>query len=192
MSGNVCMKEQKPIFGVDLDNVITDTDGMFRRIVEKTYGISIRRDDVLEFYYHLGGKITKEQESEAFRIFHDVESLNVELLEGATDALSELRRRYQVYIVTSRPESARQVTEDFLRNHEVPYDRLVFERRKAELVKGWTAFVEDHRETAYEIAEEGVLTFVFDYPWNRPLNGDPEGIVRVKSWRDVMRHLRGA
>jgi uncharacterized HAD superfamily protein len=185
------MVSEARIIGVDLDNVVTDTDGLFRQIVERIYGIKIRRDDVLDFYYHLSGLISREQEAEAFRVFHEIESLNVSLLDGATEALKEMRKSYEVYIVTSRPDSSRDVTERFLRDYEIPYDKLIFERQKVSLVKGWRAFIEDNRETAYDIARVGVLTFIFDYPWNQPKTTDPELIVRVKSWREVLQYLDG-
>jgi hypothetical protein len=66
-------------------------------------------------------------------------------------------------------------------------DVLEHSSRKAELAESvpYVALVEDHRETAYAVGGAGVTAFILDRPWNQPQPNDPEGVIRVETWREL-------
>lgn len=49
------------------------------------------------------------------------------LLSGAKEFLNQIQEEDMVIIVTSRKEEYRDITEQFLREHQIRYDHIIFE-----------------------------------------------------------------
>ena len=64
--------------------------------------------------------------------------------------------------------STQSLTLSWLKDHNVNYDNIVFDRRGDKLSVGPTfdVFVEDFTEEANTIAKAGIFTILFDQPWN--------------------------
>jgi len=172
--------------GVDLDNVISSTDVSIRALIYESFGVQLEQSDIVDFDYWRCG-ISREQSDLVLHQFHRAACADVAPLEGSVSGLQRLSDDgAEISIVTSRPPECRGLTEAWLQEHAVPHDRLIFERHKQTIAVDLDGFIEDHRETAYLIAEEGARTAIFDYPWNQPMvTPEPGNIVRVYSWLDV-------
>jgi len=175
------------ILGVDIDNVISLTDLAIRGIFRDFWGIRLEQDQVVHYQYHRCG-VTVEQEQAALEIFRDATCSELEVVPGAIESLRLLHSRYRLVLVTSRNPAIRQKTQDWLRAHDVPHDLLVFEKAKHETGHDFDFFIEDNGEFAVSLAEAGIPTFLFDYPWNRWVGAHPR-IARVSGWRDVLAEL---
>ena len=133
------------------------------------------------------------------------------MVPGAAEALQLLSRRYEIHVVTARPESTREATSAWLdarglggllASDQGPAEGLHFANLspgaqplhgqpdgrpgKTELPFRWSAFVEDHLDTAFEFARRGVTSCLLAVPWHEPSGGsgddaDPAGLVRVAS-----------
>ena len=107
---------------------------------------------------------------------------------GAVEALRHLRQRYRVILVTSRNPVIVEKTQDWLRLNDIPHDHLIFEKEKHRTGQTFEYFIEDHAESALSLADAGIRTFLFDYPWNRSI-GEHPNITRVYGWHEVLAEL---
>jgi uncharacterized HAD superfamily protein len=180
-------KNNKAILGVDIDNVIADTDRAIRKTIRDVFGVSLRQEEVVCYEYHRCG-ITKEQEQKILEIFRDTTCSELFVVPGAVEALKRLQQQYEVVLVTSRNPVIVEKTRDWLRWNEIPHDHLIFEKEKHQTGRTFEYFIEDNAESALSLAEAGVRTFVFDYPWNRAMIEHPN-ITRVRGWHEVLAEL---
>jgi uncharacterized HAD superfamily protein len=79
-------------------------------------------------------------------------------------------------------------TREWLRLKDIPHDLLIFNDAKHRTGHDFAFFIEDNAETALSLAEEGIHTFLYDYPWNRSI-GEHPNIRRVYGWQDILTEL---
>ncbi len=182
------IRTERPIFGVDLDNVLALTDPLIRRLIKEMFGVRLEQRDLVHFDYWRCG-ITKKQEQLVFARFYKTECAIVSSVNEAVDALQYLHNRFEIHIITGRPPKTKRLTMSWLKKYNIPYDELDFLQHKNESRVSFKAFVDDHRETAYDMAGRGVHSFLLDYPWNQPESVDPPNLIRVKSWKAIRRYL---
>lgn len=70
------------------------------------------------------------------------------LLSGALDFLSQIPPEDSIIFVTSRKESEKQRTEDFLRNHQIPFQTILYN-----LPYGERILVNDRKPSGLETAQ---------------------------------------
>jgi uncharacterized HAD superfamily protein len=179
--------ETRGTLGVDIDNVISSTDPAIRRIFQELCGVRLEQEQIVHYQYHRCG-VTPEQETAAFEMFRDVACSDLDVVPGAIESLRLLHSRYRLILVTSRNPAIRDKTQDWLREHDIPHDALVFDEAKHRTGHDFDFFIEDNGEFALSLAEAGVPTFLFDYPWNRWVH-DHLRITRVSGWADVLAEL---
>jgi len=155
------------------------------------FGVRLEQRDIVHFDYWRCG-ITKEQDQLVFARFHKTECETVVPIDDAVDALRSLSDRFEIHIVTGRPPETRRLTVNWLKKHNIPYDRLDFLHRKGESQVNFEAFVDDHRETAYAMAGRGIHSFLLDYPWNQSDTTDPPNLIRVQSWKELLPYIMGS
>lgn len=124
------------------------------------------------------------------------------VIPGAVEGLKEIREMgYKIVLVTARPyRQHKRVYGDtlhWLKQHEVPYDLLLFKKDKAEAVIEHifpatpVAFVEDRLKHCVEVIGIGVPVLLLDYEYNR---GAPDNslITRASNWNEIVRYVRDA
>jgi uncharacterized HAD superfamily protein len=79
----------------------------------------------------------------------------------------------------------------WLHDYKVNYDHIVFDRRGDKLSVGPTfdVFVEDFIEEAYAIAKAGILTLLFDQPWNNTPTL-PRNCKRIYDWNTILLEIK--
>ena len=179
--------DARGILGVDIDNVIALTDPAIRGLFREVWGIRLEQEQIVHYQYHRCG-VTREQEQAALDIFRDATCMELEVVPGAVESLRLLHSRYRLVLVTSRHPSIREKTQAWLRAHDVPHDQLVFDEAKHRTGHDFDSFIEDNGDFGLSLAEAGIRTFLFDYPWNRWVGAHP-GITRVSGWSDVLAEL---
>ena len=181
-------KSERPVLGVDLDNVIALTDPLIRNLIREMFGVRLEQQDIVHFDYWRCG-ITRQQDKKVFTRFHKSDCRNILVISEAVNILRYLRQLFEIHVVTARPLDAERLTVDWLEEHQIPLDRLWFCKDKAKIQVTFAAFIDDHRETAYEMANLGIYSLLLDYPWNQPITSDPPNIVRVEGWEHIKRCL---
>lgn len=119
---------------------------------------------------------------------------------ASRDSLLELSRQFDPHVVTSRCESLRDITSDWLKQNELDlFQELHFtngfgstfphKRSKTEVCRkiGATVLIEDGPENALDVADGGIRVFLFDRPWNRDV--EHHNITRVHSWSQIIELL---
>jgi uncharacterized HAD superfamily protein len=175
--------------GVDIDNVVSLTDPALRKSIKDIYGISLSQEQIV-CYDHSKCGLTEEQERRVLEIFRDMTCKELDVVPGAIEALTILKQRYRVILVTSRHPQLIQKTKDWLKMKKIPHDKLIFETDKHQTDHDFSFFVEDNGDSALALAEAGIKTFLFDYPWNRSIPSH-DNIKRVSGWGDVLTELMG-
>jgi uncharacterized HAD superfamily protein len=178
---------RKLILGVDIDNVLAQSDVCLRAMILEMCGIDLQEKQMTRYGYELHG-VTETQLVEVFRLFNTERCRALKVVPGAKAAIQRLSHHYEIALVTSRNPESKAGTEYWLRAKGLPYDQLHFNDEKHALGIPYHAFIEDRHEHAHRLAGTGVFVYLLTRPWN----ADPlvhSNIRRVGSWSDILEHL---
>jgi uncharacterized HAD superfamily protein len=181
-------RKAQHIIGVDLDNVIACTDIKIRSLISEMFEVHLKQEDLVHFEYWCCG-ITKQQAEMVSNRFHKTDCQNVIAMEKAIDTLKFLHEYFEIHIVTARPIETKEITLKWLESKAISYDKLFFLKNKHTSSINYEIFIEDHLETALALAQRGIQTLLFNYPWNQPDNLESKFIIRVKSWEDIRQFI---
>jgi len=171
---------------VDIDNVLAATDAKIRELIRTHFGVVASQDQIISWNYHESLPISPEDERFILHELHTKFCTSLEVVPGAPYVLSRLHAHTRVIIATQRPEFTREATVQWLAANDLPYDELLFLKKKVIPGARSHLIVEDSADNAYRAALAGVLALLLDYPWNRNLPYHP-ALIRVLSWGDVER-----
>ena len=177
----------KPILGVDIDNVLAQSDACLRAMIRRHFRIDLDEQDITQYDYSAYG-LTEIQLTEIFQSFNTSHCRTLKVIPGAKAALTLLTPRFEIVLVTSRNPASKEGTEYWLRRKGLPYDQLHFNDEKHALGIPYQAFVEDRHEHAHRIAATGAKVFLMTRPWNAQPLAHPN-VQRVQTWREILTHL---
>lgn len=177
------------IIMVDIDGVIADFVGAFRKVVKKRYGVSLKEREIR---VHDLFQVLGVPEEEAYELILTTLRQDLGLIPGARMALNKLKTAgHTIVIVTSRPVKLAAATRRWLRVHRIPHDRLVFqsEGQKHNSKQVVDVVVEDHLREAIRWMAKADRVLIFDHPWNHSLNVKHR-LIRVSSWNETLHVLK--
>ncbi len=177
----------KPILGVDIDNVLAESDARLRTMIREMFGITLEEHQMTQYEYMAYG-VTEEQLIQVFRVFNAEGCRTLKVVPGAKAAMRQLARRYEIVLVTSRNPESKAGTEYWLKTKDLPYDQLHFNNEKHALGIPYHSFIEDRHEHAHRIAETGAAVYLLTRPWNAAPLAHPN-VRRVHTWDEILRHL---
>lgn len=174
----------------DLDNVVCDLREWQAKLNESRGGAPMNDrtvqllESLKEDFYRGGG----------FR--------NMPAIPGAVEGMAAVREMgYTIILITARPQwQYKRLYADtmgWLRDHNVPYDNIIFEKDKAEAIYEHIFparpkfFVEDRDKHALEVANIGVPVLLLDYDYNQHIQETPL-ITRVVDWAAIVEKARAA
>ncbi len=182
------------IAAIDLDNVLGTTDAKLRQLIREISGLSLIQADIRSWDYALALTAKGLADSEARRVvdqafdrFHGGECIEIEPVEGAVENVLKLRKAgFDIKVVTGRPRTTicEDLTKRWLERVSLSASWLQMEANKAAVCAGWSCLVEDNADHAKGVAKCRIPVYLFDYPWNRHIAGDPL-ITRVTDWQHV-------
>jgi 5'-nucleotidase len=181
------------ILGVDIDNVLADyTDGL-RQIVAAERGVDPATlptprawgayeqwgfDD--DSFIDLHRRAVVEH-----RIFQSLTPIP-----GAAEVLRRLSEDgVRIRIVTHRlyvsgtHQIAASDTVQWLEEHKIPYWDLCMIARKGDV--GCDLYIDDAPHNIVHLRERGHAAIVYDWPYNRHVDGEPLAGPRATSWAEV-------
>jgi uncharacterized HAD superfamily protein len=182
------MKNRRPVIGVDLDETVGDTSEVMAQIMQEKFGFTFSKEDLKQGRYHHHLPITEGQEFEAFDLFHESRCANVKIFDGAKDGLIRLSEIGEVWFITARPESCRDITSLWAKFEELSHTELHHEYDKTIFKGRIDVMVEDSESNAYKMAEVGIPVILIDRPWNRYLD-DHALIKRVYNWKQIVQEV---
>ena len=192
------MNIYKPAIGID--GVLGDSDKIFRKYINKYFGFNLKRKDVTHFFYERVLGIPQKKMSEFWKHFTDTKKwLEIPLLTGAKTSIDYLKEKYQIIIITARPENVKELTLEWLQKNKIFYDKIFFiqeKRGENKLRKIFSncislkCFIEDRLDIAIEFIKENIRVLLFDYPWNQTKKKiNKELLIRVRGWQEVLSYL---
>lgn len=191
-------REHERILGVDIDNVLADYTAGLRRVVAARTG---RDPDELHDPTFWGSYEEWGLDDRTFprwhrravvdeRMFRDLDPMP-----GAAAVLHRLSEDgVRIRIVTHRlylsgtHSIAASDTVEWLEANDIPYWDLCMIARKGDV--GCDVYVDDAPHNVRHLRERGHRTIVFDWPYNRVVDGRPLDGPRARDWDEVERYAR--
>ncbi len=191
----------RPNIGIDIDGVIGDSDKTFRKYLNKEFGFNLKRSDITKFMYEDILDVPKSKIKKFWENFTEKKLwLEIPLLQNAKSSIDYLKDKYNVIIITARPEKLKDMTVEWLEKNQIQYDDLIFideQNKESKISKIFQKninlrfHIEDRAEYAVEFAKAEIKVILFDYPWNKNIKGkfDKEYLIRVKNWREALSYV---
>jgi uncharacterized HAD superfamily protein len=194
-------KKKKLIIGIDFDDVILDFNTSLHAYHNKKYGTSVARKDIISYSIeNVWGCTSEEASRKVFEFYSTAEHDNALPVQGAVEALNELKKDYELHLISVRGDQIKDLTIRWINKNFPNYFKSVSltnqyfgikekVRSKADVCKelGIDVMIEDSLPQAKEIAASGRKVLLMDCPWNQ--SELPENIIRVYSWGEIVEHL---
>lgn len=191
----------KKIIWIDLDEVLAEL--LDHALDYHNYEISwhkITRESIEDYYFRhmINYDISLEEGINWFRkVLFDDDKLEVKTVEWALQWLKKLKNKwYKLKIITARRyEFHSEYTKKWIEKHYPNiFDEIIFnnhfdkskQKAKSEFCKEHGIFhmVEDNPDYALELAENWIITYLLEKPWNRKCIKH-ENIICVKNWSEI-------
>ena len=181
--------------GIDIDEVITETNAEFTNFYNIRTGSSLAMCD---FYTYTLSEVLKCTKEEARRIFDEFYNSahfdNISPVEGSIGSIKKLLKEHEIYLITARPLSYKQKTERWFKTYLPEIKNSIIypgkAKTKAEVCKrlGIELIIEDNIKYSLECITAGLKVILPTKPWNRYLIDND--IIRVNSWIEILGHIK--
>jgi uncharacterized HAD superfamily protein len=194
----------KPVIAVDFDDVVLGFHDSFRDRFNRLHGTSFTYDQLTNYdnWEKVYGLDPETMTRLAFEFYHSPDHDLIKPLPQALESITDLARDYSLQIVTSRPESVKTITLNWLERHlpgkfsDFHFTNLYAGqtgsriRKKSEVCKalGARAFIDDALKHVRDVASVGIPSLLPDRPWNR--TETPPGVHRMQTWDDMVKWIR--
>lgn len=183
--------------GIDFDDVIFDFNRSYVEHHNKVYGTDMTRDRITDYMMEKVWNIPIEEIMPRIDKFcFSDDHFEVLPVEGSVKAIKELSKNNELIIITSRPDSKKDITLKWLeKNFNGFIGEVCFtnsfggdvnkKRKKSSVCKelGIDIFIEDAPIYAKDVSDSGIPVLLIDAPWNKNVSGDL--IKRVHSWDEI-------
>jgi len=144
---------------------------------------------------------TKEEAIQKVYDFHKTDYFkNIQPLEDAKIACTELKKNHELFVITSRQNDVIDATREWVdkyfpsifsgihfTNHFAQNGTSVTKKEICDNL-AIDILIEDNLKFATECVTPKRHVLLFDYPWNQ--NSDlPKGIIRVYSWKEILEEI---
>jgi 5'(3')-deoxyribonucleotidase len=192
---------------IDVDDVIGAENEAIRKFINREYLQNHTAEDYLVDgdYWSYWQDIWKVSEDEAERrleaFLKSPDKDSLEILDGAIKVIGELKKTYDLVIVTSRYGRQLETTEPWLEKHfPKTFSQVAFvatwsrdeKVTKAKICNdiGANYLIDDNADHCNLAAQAGIKSLLFgDYGWNRKATLHP-GVTRVKDWHKVLSYFQ--
>lgn len=174
--------------GLDIDGCINDFSSLIYKYasvfseekgIKKAYDMS---DYYLERYFGWSEYINNE----FWTKYYTLSLERTRPLPGARETIDELKRKgVKIYLITARKERYREITLNWLKHHQIPFDKLIMTSEKADacVENQIDLMVEDESENCKSISNK-IKVLCMSYKYNEELES-VKNIVRVSGWDEI-------
>lgn len=183
---------KKRVFGFDIDGVLTaddnGTDNIWLTKASEYFKLPVIKQS---FYIEEALGVSEQQADLFFQKVVRSIITNVTIRPYCVQVLNELSEiEAEIHLITARDEKFRDLTENWLAKHKVPYDTLHMSpgsgqkySKGAKCVElGVEFFVDDNLENCIDVTNHGVHVVLFEASHNK---GRKTNITRVSDWLDI-------
>jgi uncharacterized HAD superfamily protein len=183
--------------GIDLDDVVTWWVPHFIKFYNNKTGSNLKFEDWKHYRFEKLIGMSKDEVRPLINEFVDSSFHDeIELVDGAKQALEKLSGPYEISFITARPLRYAERTRELLSRYHLKIPLINCRNKDDSFInKGEICsrldvglFIDDSREYALTIAEKGIQVFLFNRPWNQE-NSLPENITRIYSWNEALKEL---
>lgn len=185
--------------GIDLDDVLLDLNTALCAYHNARYATSFSKEDTVDYdLWNLWGCSREEVFRRVEDFYDSPEHLGSTPIPGSVEAVSALAKRYDLFLVTAKPERLRDMTEWWIDRHFPGMFRELrftggYRRepgtsvRKSDICRelGICTFVDDALSNVHDLAPVMDRVFLLDSPWNRQEVPYPS-VTRVFSWQEIL------
>jgi len=184
--------------GIDIDGVVADYFKKFLEFYNKKTGNNILIENWVTYNFWDFLPITKEEGWELMNEFYLLDDFDeMPLIEGAKEAILQLSKENEVYIITARPLKWEEKTKRFFDKHfpgekiklihcRDDKDKVIYKREICNNL-GINILIEDYRDIALQCAEIGVRVILLDSLYNK--NIQHENVIRAKNWNEILEKI---
>lgn len=188
------------IIGVDLDDVLSKTVFALDQFHNKKFGTDFKMDDHFTFDLTKVWKITPDQYRQVIFDFNSSDDFdNIEPIKEAQDAITELSKKHEIKVITSRMEEFGPKSHRWIKKHYPNVDFELYhanhyygmnQHKKSHICKKLNVdvMVDDCLEYATECSDENIPVLLLNRPWNQS-EKLPKNVTRVKDWREALRRI---
>lgn len=176
--------------GIDVDGVLgNQIDGIIRRVKQK-YGISFGYQDVTEWEYKIANSDIAKEIEEAL-LEDSSYSLEMELHQGAREAVEEIWQKNWITIITARPKELDISTKRWLTKQKIFYDEYINSRTVEKSTHGVHVLIDDYVGNVIRVLEDtSHYAILFDQPWNQQRSSLKKWLKQgrsfvVKEWKEI-------
>lgn len=194
----------KPVLAIDIDDVLAPMLYEFVPWLEKRNGVKFKMYNGMSYFVEDQLNYSHEQITEALDTFFNSDHYHaLEPVEGALATIQRLKQKYEVVLVTARPNMLEVATERWLEHHfPKEFTNIHFvgssiatkgHQTKTDVLKSVRAIalVDDSLKNIQDAAAIGLQAVLFgSYEWNHT-DELPDGVIRAKNWAEVERALLG-
>lgn len=190
--------------GIDIDDTLVVTyEPMLRyadKFNEEKFGEKKLKENIgkIETHHYLSAIFEWDNETkfEFFRKYYADVLKECKIKDYAAEAVRKLKEDgHKIYFISARITDiegcdAVGITEEMLKNNNVPYDKLVVdaeEKVRGSVSLGVDVFVEDSFENCKKLSKAGIKTFLITSKINAKV--DSGDIERVDDWNDLYKKI---
>lgn len=192
---------KKPVIAVDVDDVLAVNAANFITFSNQHWGTSLTVEDFQEDFTTMWG-VDRDEVARRMTEYADLGiAADYPHFEDAVPVLKDLKKRFDLVIVTSRRKLLVGHTLEWLEkyfsnifqevHHAGIFDELKagsFTATKADLCRqiGSDYLIDDQIKHCVAAAEAGITSVLFgDYSWNRTSQNLPSNVIRAANWQAV-------
>ncbi len=180
--------------GIDIDGVLTEegseNNSIWQQKMAEFFGrnINLRKNT-----YNLAEAFGLNTEELNLFLKKELENIYRQVVpaEGAKKTLEEIKERgFELILITARHSKYNNLTKNWLKKYNIPYDSLYHEDNKAPLAEKLKLklFIEDNKFNAIAISEKNIPVILVSKYHNKDIKED-NLIYRADSWKDIKKHL---
>lgn len=186
----------------DLDEVLA---GFLPALIEfhnKKHNKNLKLEDFnsYNFWEIWGG--TREEAIDEVNDFHRIGySSNIKPIKGAEEAIKELKKDNELFVITSRYEEVSDETRLWLEKYfpktfsdvlfSGDFTKKIGAKTKKEYcdILGIDVMVEDSFDFAHSCLDDKRIVILLNYPWNKDRNVEGHNIIRVNTWEEIVKKI---
>ena len=197
--GSLIIKEAKSKMeiGIDLDDVVFDFMGEWRKRLKAKTGIPYSREDIKSYELSDLNGVTTDLMLSIFKEMAESGAMRtLDLIPGSVETIKELMRDgHQLWYITGRRDNLDlQIDTRFSLEWHGIFNPVFYTQNKGKTAKDLNLglMIEDAPKYIEQLNRMGVPTLVFNQPWNQEVKNR-----RVKAWTEIkdivtdLTHRRG-
>ena len=181
------------VLGIDVDGVLGEQVPAVLEYLRRKKGIgkNLTKLQITDWNFAFDNTDIAKEIEEALLDTTFVTEMGV--VQGSTEAMSDLFRKFHVVIATSRPIDSEEATVRWLRRN-FAFHEFANTRETGKDSLGLEILVDDNLDNVKKFAFSGGVAVLFSQPWNRA-DGELEEhiktkrVVRCEGWEEVVRCL---